>query len=417
MILETRLALASLSLYRNLWQDPVISSLQELLEVLDETDTGSQAKLALASAWGDFLYRLHATGNSFRQHLLHLVLHDDNPFSRTAEMSKGDINPAMRAAVSQDLQRLHRLYALDFSKLLKGAELDVSLLEGFSEPMGQTDYRSILDCSQSEDARVDALANYYSRYSRGICSLYRAFRWDGRKTLIGLSFPDPIRMDDLIGYQSQKDALLDNTRHFVEGLPANNVLLYGSRGTGKSSMVKALLSELDGEKLALVEVSREGLASLPKLVALLRQYSLRFILYIDDLSFEDYETEYKGLKAILEGSLEARPDNVLIYATSNRRHLVKEFFSDRSGLDEEIHARDTMEEKLSLADRFGLVITFPSPAKQLYLEMVESMVAKRGLMLEREELQRRALEWERSHHGPSGRTARQFVDSLTGVKG
>lgn len=416
MISEARLALASLSLYRNLVQDPVIFSLQELLRVLDKTGPGQQDQLAPASAWGTFLYHLHASGNSFRRHLLHLVLHDDNPFSRAAEMSTGnDINPALRAAASQDLQWLHRLYELNFSRLLQGAGLNISLLEGFPEQEGQSGYKVILDGSQDVEAGVDLLTSYYSRYSRGICSLYRAFRWDSQEVLTGLACPDPIGMDELIGYQYQKDTLLTNTRHFLAGLPANNVLLYGSRGTGKSSMVKALLQEPGSEKLALVEVSREGLASLSKLVARLRGYSLRFILYIDDLSFEDYETEYKGLKAILEGSLEARPDNVLIYATSNRRHLVKEFFSDRSSLDEEIHARDTMEEKLSLADRFGLVITFPTPAKQLYLDMVESMVGKRGLVIERGELQRRALEWERSHNGPSGRTARQFVDSLAGV--
>ncbi len=231
--------------------------------------------------------------------------------------------------------------------------------------------------------------------------------------MVGISCPDPVGLNDLIGYNSQKQQICINTEQFLKGYPANNVLLYGSRGTGKSTMVKALLNEYGEQGLRLVELTCEDLESLPEVIALLRGHAQKYIIFVDDLSFEDYETRYKGLKAALEGSLTARPDNILIYATSNRRHLVREYHSDRNApLDDEIHTWDTMQEKLSLSDRFGLTITFPSPTQQLYLEIVEKLIEERGLTLDPELVRRSALAWERSHHGPSGRTARQFVDSL-----
>jgi hypothetical protein len=223
--------------------------------------------------------------------------------------------------------------------------------------------------------------------------------------------PDPIRLDGLVAYEREREPLVENTRRFLAGLPAHNALLYGQPGTGKSSTVKALLNEYADRGLRLVEVAKEDLGSLPRVLGLLRGRGPRFVLFVDDLSFEEHEVEYKALKALLEGSVEEPPGNVRVYATSNRRNLVRESFSERDGADD-VHARDTEQEKQSLAARFGLRVTFPAPDQGRYLEIVAGLARKRGLKLPEEELRERALLWDRWHAGRSGRTARQFVDEL-----
>jgi predicted AAA+ superfamily ATPase len=218
----------------------------------------------------------------------------------------------------------------------------------------------------------------------------------------------------LVGYAAEREQVVANTARFVAGLPANNVLLYGDRGTGKSSTVKALLNAYAERGLRLVEVPKEALGEFSRLVRLLRGRRERFLVFIDDLSFEEHETEYKGLKAVLEGSLEARPDNVLLYATSNRRHLVRQRFADRDSEPDDIHIGDTVEEKLSLSDRFGLRVRFLAPDQGRYLLIVRTLAARRALAIADEELEKRALRWATRHGGRSARTARQFVDHLTG---
>jgi len=295
-------------------------------------------------------------------------------------------------------------------------------------------------------ALVPELAAYYATHGTGMLAHHRAFRWLGaaagdpesaagasaaREWLVPVPVPDAVQPDDLIGYEAERALLRRNTAYFLAGYAANNVLLYGDRGTGKSSSIKALLNEqcarhapgsvearVDWSRLRLIEVPKARLADFPLLVALLRDRPQRFIVFVDDLSFEEGETDYKHLKALLEGGLEARPPNVVVYATSNRRHLVRESFADRPAPDaEEVHARDTMQEKLSFADRFGLVITFPAPDQALYLEIVEGLARRRGLAIGRAALRARAIEWAAWHNGRSGRTARQFIDHLTAELG
>jgi predicted AAA+ superfamily ATPase len=315
-------------------------------------------------------------------------------------------------------------------------------------------------------ALVPELAVHYRNHGSGVFARYRAFRWIGppagasaaasgvslgsapgtpeegggdggaaaSRWLVPVPVPDPVRPGDLIGYEPERALLRRNTVQFLAGFPANNVLLYGDRGTGKSSSVKALLHEAghphppapspsrgEGESwhlLRLIEVPKGRLGDFPLIVALLRGRPQRFILFVDDLSFEDTETQYKELKAVLEGGLEARPANVVVYATSNRRHLVREPFADRAAPGAaEVHARDTMQEKLSFADRFGLTITFPTPDQASYLAIVEGLARQRALPIEPAALRARALEWAAWHNGRSGRTARQFVDHLTGELG
>ncbi len=229
--------------------------------------------------------------------------------------------------------------------------------------------------------------------------------------------PDPVRLEGLIGYEREREPLIRNTERLLAGLPSHHALLYGLPGTGKSSTVKAVLNEYADLGLRLVELVKEDLKELPDLLNALRGRGPRFILFVDDLSFEEHEVEYKALKALLEGSVEKPPGNVRLYATSNRRNLIRERFSERdeggaSGTSDDVHARDTMQEKLSLAARFGLRVTFPAPDQKRYLEIVSGLVEERGLKISDDELRERALLWDRWHAGRSGRTARQFVDEL-----
>jgi uncharacterized protein len=221
--------------------------------------------------------------------------------------------------------------------------------------------------------------------------------------------PDPVRLVELVGYEREREPLLRNTERFLTGLPAHHALLYGLPGTGKSSTVKAVLNEYADRGLRLVEVAKEDLGALPRVLEALRGRGPRFVIFVDDLSFEEHEVEYKSLKALLEGSVEKSPENVRVYATSNRRNLVRERFSER---EDDVHARDTTQEKLSLAARFGLRVTFAVPDQGRYLEIITGLARQRGIEIPEAELVERATLWDRWHAGRSGRTARQFVDEL-----
>ncbi len=269
------------------------------------------------------------------------------------------------------------------------------------------------------------LAGFHRQHGNGIFSRYRAFVWrrvpenSGQGVLVGIEAPDPVRFSDLIGYELEREDVIQNTLNFLDGKPANNILLYGDRGTGKSTTVKALVNEYHTRGLRMIEVPKRLLTDFPLIIRQLAGRSLKFILFVDDLAFEDNEENYTALKAALEGGLEAKPGNVLIYATSNRKHLIKERFSDRAGLtsgniDDEIRAADTMQEKLSLSDRFGMTVVFSSPDKKKYLDIVEGLARKRGIDADTEYLKREALKWELQYNGRSPRTARQFVDWLEG---
>jgi predicted AAA+ superfamily ATPase len=263
------------------------------------------------------------------------------------------------------------------------------------------------------EANVSLLLDYYREIGCGLFGNYAAFKIteDGPK-LEGIANPDPIRISNLICQEREQSLVLDNTLSFLRGFPANNIILYGNRGTGKSSLVKALLNEYADKGLRLVQLKKDQIGCFPELVSELAEVPLKFIIFIDDLSFNDVEEDYKKLKSLLEGGVEARPDNVLIYATSNRRHLVKESFADRRSDD--VHAQDNMEEKLSLADRFGITVTFLSPDQETYLKIVEGLAAQNKIAMPADELRQKALKWVMMHNGRSGRTARQFIDHLSG---
>jgi predicted AAA+ superfamily ATPase len=294
-------------------------------------------------------------------------------------------------------------------------QLEISATKGCGDSLR---FRTKRQFHESADWKslLAMLADHYSRAGCGIFGQYRAFHW--KRTAAGslidpIVEPDAIRMEELIGCEDQKTWLIRNTSHFLAGHASNNVFVYGDRGTGKSSAIKALINHFPDPHFKMIEISRDDLDDLPDVMKQVRSRPERFILFVDDLSFEEGETQYKTLKAVLEGSLEARPRNVLVYATSNRRHLIKEYFSDRNHIEsEEVRHQDTLQEKVSLADRFGIQLIFVTPDQNEYLAIVRSMAQRRNLNLPEEELRQRALQWVQFHNARSGRTARQFIDDL-----
>ena len=249
---------------------------------------------------------------------------------------------------------------------------------------------------------------------------YSAFRWQvrfGMPKLVPVRHPDLTNISDLIGINQEINTLDRNTRQFLCGLPANHVLLWGDRGTGKSSLVKAIFNRYEGQGLRLVEVNKDGLIHLQELTELIWNRRESYVLFCDDLSFDNEEAEYRELKAMLEGSISAKPDNVLIYATSNRRHLMPRQIVENkfpATDQDELYPRETTEEKVSLSDRFGLRIAFQRISKKTYLDIVSHYAQQRVLPISDDELEREAIEWEASSSGRSGRVARQLIDDLEG---
>jgi hypothetical protein len=260
---------------------------------------------------------------------------------------------------------------------------------------------------------VAVLAQHYRQHGAGLFAQYRAFTWHGG-ALQGIAAPDPIRLDHLTAYDHPRQQLVQNTLALLKGYPALNVLLYGSRGSGKSSLVKALVNEYAPQGLRLVEVSKADLQALPQIVGDLKSRPQKFIIFVDDLSFEEDDDTFKALKVVLEGSTTARPANVVVYATSNRRHLVREYFSDRPrpSDQDEVQSWDTLQEKLSFSDRFGLTLTFEPADQPTYLAIIKHLAQQASIPLDEADLTARALQWATRHNGRSGRSARQFIDWL-----
>jgi predicted AAA+ superfamily ATPase len=264
----------------------------------------------------------------------------------------------------------------------------------------------------SPEDMASALADFCSTCGAGKFALSGAFVWDSSRQLLEpIDDLDPSTLDSLVGYETQKRALLSNTESFLEGNPSNNALLFGDSGTGKSSSVRALLNEPDFVRrgLRMVELRHDQFAEIPALLKELRKRNYRFILFMDDLSFEEFETGYKHLKALIEGGLERKPDNVIVYATSNRRNIVREVWSERAESIDDVHGWDTMQEKHSLADRFGLSIWYPSVVRGDYLSIVKVVAEEMGLVMNSSEMETLAMRWELERGGFTGRTARQFV--------
>lgn len=283
------------------------------------------------------------------------------------------------------------------------------------------DLAVLLEQSEDENEFQSHMAAFYDEYGVGKFGLNKAFRIiekeEEHKVIIDpIINVEHIYFKDIVGYEMQKKKLIENTEAFISGKEANNVLLFGDAGTGKSSSVKAILNEYYGQGLRMIEVYKHQFKALSEVLEQIKDRNYKFIIYMDDLSFEEYELEYKYLKAILEGGLGKRPKNVLIYVTSNRRHLIREKFSDKRELDDDLHNNDTVQEKLSLAARFGVTIYYGSPDKFQFQGIVKALAEKYHLDMPEEELLLEANKWEISHGGLSGRTASQFITHLLGRK-
>lgn len=262
------------------------------------------------------------------------------------------------------------------------------------------------------------MIHFYKEFGVGKLGLHKAFRVahdENGVQILPITNIKHVNLDDLVGYEVAKKKLIDNTEAFVQGRKANNCLLFGDAGTGKSSSIKAILNQYYDQGLRMIEIYKHQFQDLNDVIAQIKNRNYRFIIYMDDLSFEEFEIEYKYLKAVIEGGLEKKPDNILIYATSNRRYLIREKFSDnKEERDGDIHTNDTIQEKISLASRFGVTIFFGSPNKKEFQNIVKTLAQRYGVSMSEEELLLEANKWELSHGGLSGRTAQQFIDYLLG---
>jgi predicted AAA+ superfamily ATPase len=383
-----------LIIFRSLKQAPEIAELLATIEVIEDL-----SDLYLLYGWyGAVLEQFPHETNPWAGYLRELIQNDENYFTLACEQNRyHQLSPRIISAVQADLKILNLLLTWNPELLINGW--------GKDEPAANGPETLVPGLNLNE------LTELYQKGS-GLFRQYSSFSWDSAtQTLDPVVSPDPVTFSDLIGIEAQKKVLLQNTIQFIKGHPANNILLYGDRGTGKSSAIKALNNWFNAAGLRLIEVDKEDLIDFPIIVALLQNRGLKFILYVDDLSFEAEETAYKHLKVVLEGGLAVKPANVLIYATSNRRHLIKETFRDR---DDDLHSNDAVQEQLSLADRFGIALTFTTPNQAEYFTIANELARQRGLNLPQKDLEAKANQWALQHNGRSGRTARQFIDQLQG---
>ena len=355
--------------------------------------------------------------NLFNSLLTYLLINNENSFTLALERKK-PISSNLKAVVMNDFKIIFNMFNTNFEML---EPLQRNLINGFtpSKPVinqelfevSTTLQENLTKCNNVDDFYT-ILEKFFLTYGVGKFGLNKAFRYENKK-IVPIIHIGNGRLNQLIGYETQKQTLRNNTEAFLAGKKANNVLLYGDSGTGKSSSIKALLNEYYKDGLRMIEVYKHQFKDLPKIIQQLQSRNYKFILFMDDLSFEEFEIEYKYLKAVIEGGLEKKPDNILIYATSNRRHIVKQTWSEREDKDE-VNINDAKQEKTSLSSRFGIKILFMHPDRINYLNIVDGLAKQYGLKMDRDELHQKALTWEIRHGGFSGRTAKQFIHAMLG---
>ncbi len=398
-ISDIALKLASLSVYKEILHQPVVKALYRLLWA---TNTTPQE---VALAWGELIQTL-ADKRQIKQAahaILQVVLYDQNIFSQLA--AADEVEYDLKQVAQRDLTVLMEAARITPQDILNGCKF-AEELKNLKLPQWETgEPESILKGTPSQV--LSQLMEFYKEHGCGIFAQYNAFIWR-KQTIMPVEFPDQIQISDLKGYEEQRRLILDNTEAFLCGLPANNCLLYGDRGTGKSSTIKAILNQYHTRGLRMIEMPKEFLKDFPDLVAKIACLPMKFIILIDDLSFTEQDNTYASLKSVLEGGIAAKPDNALIYATSNRRHLVREAFSDRDG--DEVHRSDTIQESLSLADRFGLCVNFSIPDKQKYLDMIIEIAEQRGMQEHLDQLLCGAEQWAIIRGGRSPRCAQQYMN-------
>lgn len=398
----------SLVVYKNIKNNKIILMLRNILEKEDNYEDFAELISELTSMAEESGY----CGNLFKGYITHIMLKAENTFTLLAEKCCDVKNTSLYRLAERDINTIKDIANINLMDLPDSKYMAEQLEEvmNYSPVNNRADGELIRD-----NFNIDDIVAFHNKYGCGDVSIYRAFRYDDvKKALVGIEHPDPITFDNLIGYEAQTKQLIDNTLAFINGYASNNVLLVGARGTGKSSSVKALINKYFEAGLRLVEIKKEQIEILPEILKLLRPRGRKFIIFIDDLSFDEGEIQYKYMKSLLEGSSEGKPDNVVFYATSNRRHLIQEKWTDRASgdRDAEIHTADNLNEKLSLSDRFGITITYPKPTPKEYVNIVSGLAKERGIVISEEELRQKAMQWELQQKGMSGRTAKQFVNHL-----
>ena len=430
--------LAKLLLYSDLGPDSILSALSDVF--FDWDHHQSEGPALIGRIYGQMKRLLDlATDfgfdeNLWQNYLTFLLLTNENSFTLTAERAPVQDGSVNHFALG-DFAVFLRLFHYDFGPIEKDLGIDCFSTichyraiekqeRRYNKTVSQTVQalsRRIAQASTPEEV-FQILTGHYQAYGVGLLGLNRAFRIGSGPQGLELRAINNLErstLESLIGYDWQKKALVRNTEAFLKGLPANNVLLYGDSGTGKSTSVKLLVNQYYDQGLRMIELYKHQFEDLSAVIAKIKNRNYKFILFLDDLSFEEHEVEYKFLKAVIEGGVETRPDNVLIYATSNRRHLIKETWADRSDMehDGDIHRSDTLEEKLSLASRFGLTIHYASPTRGEFLSIVSGLAQRQGLQVDPDRLVFAANQWEIRHGGLSGRTAQQFINDLAGQMG
>ncbi|MCR5416221.1 MAG: ATP-binding protein [Pseudobutyrivibrio sp.] len=430
--------ISRLLMYGDLTENSILYELGRAIDAIDSGDYNKREVTREINAISKKLLML-ATDYGFDDNLWHnyiafYIITNENPFSLVTE--KTDVKPgSVNQLVENDFKILKELFDYDFSNIEN--ELGISAFSTFLNYSAVKKNQQMYNRNVSEKVRnlskalegakdekdfFNVITEFYKAYGVGMFGLNKAFRIEelGENDIkfVPINNMDEVTLDDLIGYEYQKQQLIANTESFVQGKKANNVLLFGDSGTGKSTSIKAIVNQYYNDGLRMIEIYKHQFKYLSKVIASIKNRNYKYIIYMDDLSFEEHEIEYKFLKAVIEGGVETRPDNILIYATSNRRHLIKETWNDRndqSNIDDRHHS-DTVEEKLSLVHRFGLTISYSKPMQKEYLEIVTGLAQRAGLDIPQEELIAQAKVWEMEQGGLSGRTAQQFVNHLLGNK-
>ncbi len=370
-------------------------------------------------------------GNLWHCYLANLLVNNENSYSCGCEI-RGAIEGSINQAALHDIVIFKEFYDFDFAPMMEVLQVaEWGIIENYASSKQESKVYNTRICARicelAEHFKADntpeemkaTLTNFYKEYGVGKFGLHKSFRIVHDEQGVHI---EPILniahvyMNDLVGYEIPKKKLIDNTEAFVAGKKANNCLLFGDAGTGKSSSIKAIANEYYDKGLRIIEVYKHQFQDLHACISQIKNRNYKFIIYMDDLSFEDTETEYKYLKAVIEGGLEKKPQNVLIYATSNRRHLIRENYSDKEEIRQDMHTSDTVQEKLSLAYRFGVTICFGSPNKKEFQNIVSVLAKRYGITMDEEKLFLEANKWELAHGGLSGRTAQQFIDYLLGME-
>lgn len=420
----------SLMLYTNGADYKILSDFRNLIKRCDDSDS---CRSFIGSIISDILRLASDYGfqrDAWQSYIALIAVTSDNVFCRACERRSVQ-ECTITDFAFRDINVLYELFNYDFAEIENTADTDCFTMLKKYRPgesascvvfpgTSQRLDNLVLDLQKCTNARsfFNCLCDFYENYGFGSIGLNKSFRFEINNGNISL---EPVvnsvitELDDIIGYENQKQQLYANTKAFVDKKPANNVLLYGDSGTGKSTSIKAIADGFYENGLRMIEVYKHQIEKLPSLISYLSRKNYRFIIYLDDLSFEETETEYKYLKAVIDGGTQCRPENVLIYATSNRRHLIKETWKDRGDISsDDIHSTDTLEEKLSLAARFGLTIYYPKPSRDEYMNIVENLASKNNINIDLNILHDKARIWEMHHGGISGRTAAQFIADMLG---